>query len=686
MPRRLGLAGLTFGLTLALFAGALARDRFDLWVEQTVLPGFLPQTSVEVRDRDGLLLRAYTVADGRWRLGVMPEDVDPQFLAMLIAYEDKRFFEHRGVDGYAVVRAAKQALTQGNIVSGASTLTMQVARLLEQSGTGAWRGKLRQMRVALALEQRLGKRDILRLYLMLAPYGGNIEGVRAAALSYFGKEPKRLTAAEAALLVALPQAPEARRPDVHLEAARIARQRVLDRLVATGTVSEEEAQTAYLETVPSARHDFPALAPHLADRVIGSAPETLVHRLTLRRDLQQHAERIAAGAVRAKGERLSVALILADHTTGEILAHVGSAGYSDREGRQGFVDMTRAWRSPGSTLKPVVYGLAFDQGLAHPASLIDDRPVAFGSYAPQNFDGAFRGELRVDEALRLSLNIPVVLLTEELGPARLVAALRKAGMQVRIPGGRPGLAVALGGAGVTLEGLVSLYAGLAQGGQKQTLTWIFGSEFALGSRFVGRASAWQVGHILAGLAPPEGAAQKRLAYKTGTSYGHRDAWAVGFDGRYVAGVWIGRPDGTPVPGAFGGDLAAPVLFELVGLASDRAVPLPPPPPETLLLETAELPQPLQRFRGRRAVFKAPSDAPKLAFPPDGARLAMSETGLTVKVRDGRPPFTWLADGAPVLTRSFAREAELPVAGPGFVNLSVIDGDGRAARVTVRLLD
>ena len=583
-----------------------------------------------------------------------------------------------------MLRAGKQALTQRKVVSGASTLTMQVARLLEQSGTGAWQGKLRQMRVALRLEKVLSKDDILRLYLTLAPYGGNIEGLRAASLSYFGKEPKRLTAAQAALLVALPQAPEARRPDVNLSAAVEARQVVLDRLIATGAVSGEEAGTAHLEPILAQRKPFPAHAPHLSDRARSIMPDLDVHRLTLDAALQARAETLAATSIRGKANNLSIAMILADHQSGEILAHLGSGGYSDSEGRQGFIDMTSALRSPGSTLKPLVYGLAFDQGLAHPATIINDRPVAFGSYAPQNFDGAFRGELRVDEALRLSLNIPVVLLTEELGPARLMQGLARAGVTAKVPGGAPGLAVALGGVGTSLEGLVQLYAGLAQGGHKQRLNWDFGPKNNDTERFLSRASAWQVSHILAGLAPPSGAAQMRLAYKTGTSYGHRDAWAIGFDGRYVAGVWIGRPDGTPVPGAFGGELAAPILFELVGLVSDEAVPLPPPPPETLLLETSELPQPLRRFTGRRAVFQVAPDAPKMAFPPDGARLAVSDAGLVVKVRDGRPPFTWMANGAPVLRSVQTREAQLPLMEQGFVQLSVIDSDGRAARATIRL--
>jgi len=575
-------------------------------------------------------------------------------------------------------------LLNGKVVSGASTLTMQVARLLEQSGTGAWSGKLRQIRVALRLEQVLSKSDILRLYLTLAPYGGNIEGVRAASLSYFGKEPRRLTAAQAALLVALPQAPETRRPDMRNKAAKQARQVVLDRLIETGTVSEEEARTAVLEPIPAVRKPFPALAPHLSNRARLERTEEDLHRLTLDPSLQKRAQALAAHSVQGKAEHLSIAMILADHSTGEILAHVGSGGYSDTEGRQGFIDMTRALRSPGSTLKPLIYGLAFDQGLAHPATLINDRPVAFDRYAPQNFDGAFRGELRVDEALRQSLNIPVVLLTEELGPARLMAALNKAGVTAEVPCGTPGLAVALGGLGTSLEGLVQLYASLAQGGQKQVLSWRFGTTPQDEARIISKSAAWQVSHILAGLAPPKGSAQKRLAYKTGTSYGHRDAWAIGFDGRYVAGVWIGRPDGTPVPGAFGGEMAAPILFELAGLVSDQAVPLPPPPPETLLLETSELPLPLQRFKGRRAVFQAAPDAPKLAFPPDGARLAASDIGIVAKVRDGRPPFTWLANGAPILLGVQTRETQLPILEQGFLQLSVIDKDGRAARATIRV--
>ena len=670
-----------FALVALLMLAAAGRAAAARWVAATVLPPLLPATSTEVRDRNGTLLRAYTVADGRWRLAVRPDQVDPDFLAMLLAYEDKRFRSHAGVDPRALLRASLQAALNGRIVSGGSTLTMQVARLLEDSGTGQWQGKLRQIRVALALERRLDKDAILTLYLTLAPYGGNIEGLRAATLAWFGKEPARLTPAQSALLVALPQSPAARRPDRDAQTARTARDRVRARRERQGLLSAEATRAARTEPVPARRLPFPALAPHLADRALAAAPDRQRHDLTLDADLQQRFEALAATALRGQGERLSIAILAADHRSGAILASGGSAGYEEGD-RQGYVDMTTALRSPGSTLKPLVYALAFDRGLAHPETLIDDRPVAFGRYAPQNFDGLFRGEIRVADALRLSLNIPTVLLTEALGPANLMAGLERAGTRAALPGGRPGLAVALGGVGTSLEGLVQLYAGLANGGEAVPLHWMHPAPETPRARITSRAAAWQVSHILAGLAPPAGAGNMRLAYKTGTSYGHRDAWAIGFDGAHVIGVWIGRADGTPVPGAFGGDLAAPVLFHAFQRLKPVADPLPPPPPETLILPTASLPQPLQRFGSRNAA--PPPDAPRLAFPPDGARLPLNGQPLTVKLRDGVAPFTWLADGAPLVTGTHRREAALEGWGAGFVTLSVIDAACRADRVRVRI--
>ena len=662
-------------LALTLWAGAALRDGFDAWVDATVLPDLQVETGVEVLDRGGRLLRAYTVEDGRWRLALSRDAVDPLYVSMLIAFEDRRFREHAGVDGRAVLRAAWQAVRHGRLVSGGSTLTMQVARLIEEGPTGTWTGKLRQIRVALALERRLDKDRILDLYLVRAPFGGNIEGLRAASLAWFDKPPRHLSAAEAALLVALPQAPALRRPDRAPAAAQTARDRVLARAHALGVLDARQLAQARATPVPATRHTLPALAPHLADRARAAAPDEPLIRLTLDADLQSALETLAARAVAGRSDRLQVAIVVADHRDGAVLASVGSAAFA-ADGRGGFIDLTEARRSPGSTLKPLVYALGFDRGLIHPETLVADRPTDFAGYRPQNFDGQFRGELRVRDALRLSLNVPAVAVTEAVGPWHLMAAMRRAGMTPEVPGDRPGLAVALGGAGVSLSDLVRLYGGLARQGEALPLHWRAAEPPAAPDRIVGNVAAWQVADILRQVPRPVGYRAPEIAYKTGTSYGHRDAWALGFDGRHVIGVWMGRADGTPVPGAFGGDLAAPVMFAAFARVAPEATALPPPPPATLLVATGDLPPPLRRFG------PAAEDSPlRIAFPPDGAVIEGAE--LVGRVAEGRAPFTWLADGRPV-ARVRVREADLGRIGPGFATLTVIDADGQAARVSVEL--
>lgn len=382
---------LVLAVALTLLAGL--RDRFDQWISDTQLPPLAQETSVEVLDRDGGLLRAYTVDDGRWRLDASVATVDPHFLQMLIAYEDGRFYRHSGVDLLAMARAVTQAAWNRKVISGGSTLTMQVARLIEDSGTGRIAGKLRQMRVAWALERRLTKEQILNLYLTRAPYGGNIEGIAAATRLYFGKPPKRLTPSEAALLVALPQSPETRRPDRYYDAAFAARARVIDRMAADSILRPEQVLAARSAPLPQKRAYMPMLAPHLADRAVTEKPDAHIHRTTLRGSLQAQLQTLAREAVKGQNSGVSLAIMVADHRTGEVLASVGSAGYRDAIGGAAYVDMTQAVRSPGSTLKPLIFGLAFDQAIAHPETIFDDRPMRFGTYAPQNFDGHFRGPL-----------------------------------------------------------------------------------------------------------------------------------------------------------------------------------------------------------------------------------------------------------------------------------------------------
>jgi penicillin-binding protein 1C len=649
------------------------------------------EASVLVVDAEGRLLRPFAIADGRWRLPVAIGDVDPLYVAMLLAYEDRRFPRHRGVDVNAFARAAWQMLRHGRIVSGGSTLTMQVARLLAGRSTRDAAGKLAQALNALALERDLGKNEILQIYLMRAPFGGNLEGVRAASLAYFGKEPRRLTPAQAALLVALPQSPEARRPDRDPEAARRARDRVLARAAAAGLISGAEAERASQEVVPALRRPFPMLAAHAAEEAVRRSPETPVHRLNIDAGLQARLEDLASARAGALPPGVSVAILAADHRTGEIVASVGSADYLD-ERRRGFIDMIQAVRSPGSTLKPLIYGLAFELGLAHPETLIEDRRVSFAGYAPGNFDGEHQGTVTVRRALQLSLNSPAVQVLDAVGPARLMARLRRAGATPHLAGlAPPGLAIGLGGLGLSLHDLVALYAAIARGGEAVDLA--IGAERTVESRHaparvLEARAAWQVAAILAGAPGPQRVSPGDVAFKTGTSFGYRDAWAVGFDGRHVIGVWVGRPDGAPVPGLVGLDAAAPILLDAFARLG-RPQPLPAAPPGLLAASTSALPAPLQRFAHGRGGGAAAQSPPQIAFPPDGARVELGLEGrgdaaLALKVASGTPPFTWFANGAPVAHSAFGREAFWQPDGRGFFEIVVVDGRRQAAQARVFL--
>src|SRR5580765_8157322 len=385
-----------------------------------------------VLDREGRLLRAYATREGRWRLPVKVKDVDPRFLRLLFVYEDKRFYEHGGVDPLSMVRAAYQFVTSGHVVSGGSTITMQLARLLEPREHRTLGAKLRQIVRALEIEHALGKDDILALYLTLAPYGGNLEGVRAASLAYFGKEPRKLSLAEAALLVALPQSPELRRPDRFPAAARAARDRVLDRAALAGLMPRDEIARAKTQPVPHERKPLPALAPHSADQVVLLEPDRREHRLTLDLFLQKNLQELAHERAQALGPDISVAILAVDNVTGEVRARVASADYFDLR-RAGQVDMTQALRSPGSTLKPFIYGLGFEDGVIHPDTLIDDRPSRYGGYVPENFDLTFQGVVTVRRALQLSLNVPAVAVLNKLGVSRLGARLSQAGAVLILP-------------------------------------------------------------------------------------------------------------------------------------------------------------------------------------------------------------------------------------------------------------
>jgi penicillin-binding protein 1C len=654
-----------------------------------------------VVDRNERLLRAFTTPDDRWRLPVALKDVTPKYIDILLAYEDRRFYAHHGVDFAALLRATWQAMTNGRIVSGGSTLTMQVARLISGHHARDVPGKLKQMVQALQLEQRLTKAEILDLYLRLAPFGGNLEGVRAASLAYFGKEPRRLSLGEAALLVALPQSPEARRPDRHAARARRARDKVLLRAKTFGVLSLAATQRALLEDVPRRRRAFPMHAPHLADVERTRAPKQAIHRTTLDRSAQALLQSLVLEQTRMLGDKLSAALLAIDNATGDVISYVGSPDYlADK--RHGAIDMVQAIRSPGSTLKPFIYGMAFEAGLGHPETLIEDRRVRFGHYSPENFDDDFHGTVTLREALGQSLNIPAVKLLHAVGPLALIDRFRKFDVTAELPDqARPSLAVALGGVGMRMLDLGKLYTGLARGGSLVDLKWrrdkdVSGATTLSANQRGGRTNvlsdvaAWYVTDILKDAPVPAHTKAGRIAYKTGTSYGYRDAWAAGYDGRHTIIVWVGRPDAVSTPGLIGRTAAAPILFSAFErLAGDRS-PLQSPPSGAVRVKGPDLPPPLKRFRGD-AVASAASvyrdEGLAIAFPRDRTELDMSGRDgepLVLKAAGGMLPLTWLVDGVPVDAPHHQRSMTWVPKNKGFVNFSVIDAKGQVDRVHVRL--
>ena len=632
---------------------------------------------------DGTVLRIAITGDDKIRLRSSVSDVDRQFVQLLIAYEDRRFAGHPGIDPLAVIRALKQWATSGKVVSGASTLTMQVARLLEPRPRTPWSKGLEMLR-ALQLEAHLSKEEILELYLTLAPYGGNLEGIRAASLAWLGKEPAQLTDAQAALLVVLPQAPSRLRPDRHPELARAARDKVLRQGAKRGVLTAHEASLAMRDGVPDARRPFAFHAVHLAERLFATRSETSV-RTPLEASLQIRSEALAAAHAEKVGPEVGVAVLVADHRDGmAVRAWVGSPDYLSIP-RLGAVDMVRAIRSPGSTLKPFIYGLAFDRALAHPDTRVMDAPRYFGNYAPDNFDRRYRGQVTVAEALRLSLNIPAVAVMDRLGPHRFTHALEAAGIPVSLPPGeRPGLAVALGGIGLTLDKLVTLYGALGSDGRVRPLRLDPDADTAQPIRLLNADTAHLVAAILEDAPPPRGVAPARLladtsrfAAKTGTSFGFRDAWAVGVDGRFVIGVWIGRVDGTPSPGLVGRDDALPLLRAVFGL-----LPLDPTRKLPKSVRPLSEPAPLALRKLENGFESEDPEVPDLVldFPPDGVALDLSRGGrfrpLPLRAKGGVGAIRWLVNGRPLEKSPWHPD------GPGAATISALDALGRSASATV----
>jgi len=653
--------------------------------------------SPEVVDRNGVLLRPFLTVDGYWRMRTTVRDVSPRYLAMLKSYEDKRFDDHWGVDPLAVVRAGMQFVSARHIVSGGSTLTMQVARILEPPRSRGIATKLFQMMRAVQLEERYSKDEILSLYLTLAPFGGNLEGVRAASLSYFGKDPSRIDLSEAALLVALPQSPVKQRPDRHAIRAAKGRDKVLARMVSEDVITQADSDIARREGVPFARQAMPLSAPHLASRLKTRNHDARIVT-TIDATLQSAVERLAAQETPYFGDGAALSIVVVDNRTRNVLAYLGGVNYW---GKSGQVDLAQRSRSPGSALKPFIYGLAFDDLFLHPATMMTDAPTMFGDYAPKDFDGAFQGAVTARDALRMSLNVPAVMVMDRVGPLAFTITLQNAGARLAFPTGgeAPTLPVALGGLGISLADITMLYCGIANGGEARGLRYLADAPDAPGHRLFGPVAAYYLKQILRGVALPDGWAmgqgltrQRAIAFKTGTSYGYRDAWSVGFSNDYSVGVWVGQADGSPRPGHVGRDSAAPILLKTFELLPNDVHADPPPPTGALVTNaTDQLPPSMRIFR-RETAPAPPAQAmvppPTIAFPPNGTVLPLpgasaKDQSIVLKADGGREPLTWLVNGQ--LLGNFDRFQPVLYTpdGEGVGRITVVDAQGRSDTSLVR---
>lgn len=562
-----------------------------------VEPLFRSPTSTVLLDRKGQLLAARVATDGQWR---MPTNtpVPERFVSCLLTFEDRHFLHHRGVHLPSLLRAVHQNWRAGRIVSGGSTLTMQVARMATGNRPRTWGQKMRELLLALRIEWQLDKDDILRYYADNAPFGGNVVGLEAAAWRWFGRPPETLSWAECATLAVLPNAPARIHPGRAREALRHKRDRLLGELYRNGTIDRMDRSLAVEEPLPDAPLPLPRLAPHLLDHAERTGLGGRRLHSTLDADLQERALDVLrrhAPVQRANGV-MNAAVMIMHIASGEVRVYVGNQ--PDAGGAEGQVDIVQAPRSTGSLLKPFIHAAMIDQGAWMPEQLIADIPTQYEGFAPRNFEEGYDGAVPASEALARSLNVPAVRALRRLGVPAALHTLRGMGLhRIDRNAEHYGLALVMGGAESSLWELTGAYASLARIVQQfdpdgpgtaasvlPPVLWRDGTA-PPPARTVVPLSAGAVHHTLQALTRtrrPEGSSgwqhfndQHTIAWKTGTSFGHRDAWAIGVDGAHAVGVWVGNADGEGRPGLTGTVAAAPILFELFGALPVRpALPVP----------------------------------------------------------------------------------------------------------------
>ncbi|WP_415811011.1 penicillin-binding protein 1C [Litorimonas haliclonae] len=632
------------------------------------------ENATTLYDQNDQVLARYSTNDSYWRLPPTLEEIDPNFIRALLAIEDARFYSHSGVDIPAIGRALKTWHSSGQAKSGASTITMQLVRQYKPRPR-VLKSKAIESLAALKYELVFSKDDILEQYLTRISYGSNIQGIEAASWRYFKKTPRQLTWDEIALLIALPQAPEARRPDRHPVAAKAGRDRILSKLVDEGVLTEQLAREAKDVPVPQFINDFPSDAEIGAPLL--SARDRDVHSF-IDPQIQQSAHRVLAQSLGQQDRAVNASILVVENKTRNVVAQV-TAGARDHEG--GWLDLTRAIRSPGSTLKPFIYGLAMSDGQAAMNSTIRDAPTRFGAYQPENFNRRYHGKVRLQDALKHSLNVPAVAALDQVGSARFEALLTSAGAIPRFPKHRDedsGLSLALGGAGMTAVDLATLYTALANDGVAKPLNWEFEqSREEVGVQILPPDMVQKITEVLTSATPPQGRlpghlsqSRSAIAYKTGTSYGARDSWAAGYAKDHTIVVWVGRPDGAPRPGETGRESAAPLLFDVFDSLTDRSE------------------RPLRivdnRIRESKA-FKTSLDAgPQISFPSDGSEVLIRNSRKDLRLRaQSSKDLRFYVDGE-ILDAKYGAATFKPKSA-GFYTLKVVDSDGRSSLSRFRIL-
>ena len=544
--------------------------------------------SAFVYSSEGRLLTAFTSRDRFWRKPVELDKISPKLIRSVIATEDRHFYWHPGVNPISLLKAAVANVRAGHIVRGGSTITMQIARMIEPKDRTVT-NKLFEIFRAFQLELRYSKSELLEMYFNLAPYGGNIEGIGAASYFYFNKQPSELTWSEAALLTAIPGSPERFRPDKCLACGKRRSAVILERLKKEGMISADEYTAALTEEIPSQRLDVPRMAPHLAVSLSESYPDSIELHTTIKYAAQQTCERIASAYHRVyeRKDIHNLAIVVIDNRRAEVVAEVGSPDFDDTR-FSGQVDAANAPRSPGSALKPFVYALAFDDGVLSPEMKVPDIPVNYSGYQPVNYDETYRGVVSVREALVHSLNVPAVNAASEVGLEELYDVLKRGGLSTL---DRPyfdyGLPLILGAAEVRLSELTNLYAALAREGVYKPAKVLKGAKSDRAVRLFSRSACYLLSDILVDLERPDlpdswRSARDRfpVAWKTGTSYGRRDAWAVGYTPQYTVGVWAGNCAGEGSVDIVGALISGPVMFDVMSqLTTNRHQPWYEPPPD-----------------------------------------------------------------------------------------------------------